>query len=40
MKPLTQVRHFSHPMWNKKTKKFFKPTYFDNTNYYLDKRWD
>jgi hypothetical protein len=29
---------FSHPMWNKKTRHHFKPTYFDNENYNLEKR--
>jgi hypothetical protein len=27
-------------MWNKKTRRFFKPTYFDNVNKNLDRRWD
>ena len=34
------ARGFSHPMWNKKTRKYFKPTYFDNTTYGLERRWD
>lgn len=40
MKTFVQVRNFSHPMWNKKTRKHFKPTYFDNANYNLERRWD
>ena len=35
-----QVRYFSHPKWNKKTRRHFKPTYFDNVNYEQDRRWD
>jgi len=36
MKLQTQLRMFSHPMWNKKTRHHFKPTYFDNENYNLE----
>jgi len=35
-----QLRCFSHPMWNKKTRRFFKPTYFDDVNYNKERRWD
>ena len=34
-----QVRYFSHPKWNRKTRQYFKPTYFDTVNYHGDKRW-
>jgi len=33
------MRHFSHPMWNKKSRQFFKPTYFDNVNHRLERSW-
>ena len=35
-----QVRCFSHPMWNKGTKHWFKPTYYDDVNYQRNRRWD
>lgn len=34
------MRAFSHPKWNKKTRHLFKPTYFDNVNYYQDKNFE
>ena len=37
---MTQVRMFSHPMWNKKTRHYFKPEYFDNTNYKCKRSWN
>ena len=27
-------------MWTKKTRRYFKPTYFDNVNYNNERRWD
>lgn len=35
-----QVRPFSHPMWNKKTREHFKPSYYDETNYQRKRRWN
>jgi len=26
-------------MWNKKTRRYFKPTYFDNVNYSHERNW-
>ena len=37
---LVNARFFSHPMWNAKTRHEFKPKYFDNENFNLDRRWD
>ena len=34
-----QCRMFSHPMWGKKSKRYFKPTYFDNVNYDKEMNW-
>ena len=37
---IIQSKNFSHPMWTKKTRRYFKPTYFDNVNYNNERRWD
>lgn len=35
-----QARMFSHPMWNKKTRRHFKPEYYDNTNFNCKRSWN
>lgn len=35
-----QARLFSHPIWNRRTKYYFKPDYYDNLNYDRKRRND